>query len=128
MGILNLVIMQQASMVKKVTVQKYVAGANQVDYIGYNGTTGSIDVIDDNVYKVNITIVGTDATDFSRRTIKHGVYKSDSAATQEEIAAGLTNSLITNFSREGIKLRFGTDLIGLGTYTQCCWYRSFGRS
>lgn len=100
-----------AKMVKKVTVQKYVAGTNQVDYIGYNGTTGSIDVLDNNVYKVNITYLGTDSFDASRRTIKHGVYKSDAAATQSEIAAGLTNSLITNFSREGVKLRFNTDLI-----------------
>ena len=100
-----------AKMVKKVTVQKYVAGTNQVDYIGYNGTTGSIDVLDNNVYKVNITYLGTDSFDASRRTIKHGVYKSDAATTQSEIAAGLTNSLITNFSREGVKLRFNTDLI-----------------
>ena len=100
-----------ATKVKKVTVHKYLAGSNQVDYIGYNGTTGSIEVTDNNVYKVNITYRGTDAFDASRMTIKHGVYKSDSAATQSEIAAGLTNSLITNFSREGIKLKYGLDLI-----------------
>ena len=100
-----------SKMVKKVTVQKYVAGANQVDYIGYNGTSGAIDVIDDNVYKINMYIVGTDALDFSRMTVKHGVYKSDSNATQGEIAAGLTQSLISNFSREGMKLKYGTDII-----------------
>ena len=100
-----------AKMVKKVTVHKYLAGSNQVDYIGYNGTTGSIEVTDNNVYKVNITYRGTDAFDASRMTIKHGVYKSDASATQSEIAAGLTNSLITNFSREGIKLKYGLNLI-----------------
>lgn len=100
-----------AKMVKKVTCQRYVAGANQVDYIGYNGSTGAIDVIDDNVYKINMYIVGTDALDFSRMTVKHGVYKSDSSATQAEIAAGLTQSLISNFSREGMKLKYGTDII-----------------
>ena len=100
-----------AKMVKKVTVHKYLAGTNQTDYIGYNGTTGSIEVTDNNVYKVNITYRGTDAFDASRMTIKHGVYKSDASATQAEIAAGLTNSLITNFSREGIKLKYNLDLI-----------------
>lgn len=100
-----------AKQVNKVTVHKYTAGANQVDYIGYNGTSGSIDVIDNNVYKVNIYLRGTTALDFSRMQVKHGVYKSDSAATQEEIAAGLTNSLITNFSREGSKLAENIDVI-----------------
>ena len=100
-----------AKLVKKVTVHNYVAGANQVDYIGYNGTSGAIDVIDNNTYKINITLRGTDALDASRMTIKHGVYSSDDSATEAEIAAGLTKSLITNFSREAIKLKYGTDLI-----------------
>jgi hypothetical protein len=100
-----------AKLVKKVTVQQFVTGANQVDCIGYNGTTGALEAIDNNLYKINIQMRGTSAEDFSRMTIKHGVYKSDSAATQTEVAAGLTNSLITNFSREGSKLYDGTDVI-----------------
>lgn len=103
--------MIDAKQVNKVTCYRYAAPVDQVDYIGYNGTSGSIDVIDNNVYKVNIYLRGTTALDFSRMQVKHGVYKSDSAATQSEIAAGLTNSLITNFSREGSKLAENIDVI-----------------
>lgn len=110
-GTLKFSDMINAKSVQKVTVHKYEAGVNQVDYIGYNGTSGAIDVIDNNTYKINITLRGTDALDASRMTLKHGVYSSDDSATQEEIAAGLTKSLISNFSREAIKLKYHTDLI-----------------
>ena len=110
-GTLKFSDMINAKSVQRVTVERYAAGTNQVDYIGYNGTSGAIDVIDNNTYKINITLRGTDALDASRMTIKHGVYSSDDSATEAEIAAGLTKSLITNFSREAIKLKYGTDLI-----------------
>jgi hypothetical protein len=46
-----------------------------------------------------------------QQKIKRGVYKSDSSATQAEIANGLVASLIYNFSREPEKLKYGTNRI-----------------
>ena len=83
-----------------------VAGTEQIDYIGYNGTTGSIDEIDDNVYKVNLDVRLSYAPITPRQMLKFGVYKSGSSATQLDIAAGLTQNLIDNFSREK---RFGNE-------------------
>lgn len=83
-----------------------VAATEQIDYIGYNGTTGSIDEIDDNVYKVNLDVRLSYAAITPRQMLKFGVYKSGSSATQADIAAGLTQNLIDNFSREK---RFGNE-------------------
>jgi hypothetical protein len=44
-----------------------------------------------------------------QQKIKEGFYETDSTATQREIAAGLTTSLIKNFSKEPDKVTYGTD-------------------
>jgi hypothetical protein len=80
---------------------KAYSGPNQqVDYIGYNGTSGSIEVINSNLYQVIINMKEDGTVGNSINQIKRGVYKSATAATQSAIAAGLCESLVNNFSRE----------------------------
>ena len=110
-GKLNFSDVIDAKNVKSVTVQKYVAGTNQVDYIGYNGTSGSIEAINSNKYFVRFLMRGTDSLDFSRMQLKHALYVSDTSATQAKIAAGIVKSGISNFSREGSKLQHDIDVI-----------------
>lgn len=81
-------------------VTKYSAAVQQVDYFGYNGTSGEIDVINDNVYQLRIYFHGETGMDFAHQRVKYGTYESDSAAIQSEIALGLTANLEYNFKNE----------------------------
>lgn len=108
-GDLNFSDIINAKSIKSINVHKYVAPTNQVDYVGYNGTSGSIDVINNNIYAIKMYLRPTDIAGFMQQKIKEGFYETDSTATQREIAAGLTNSLIKNFSKEPDKVKFGTD-------------------
>lgn len=108
-GELNFSDIINAKSIKSINAHKYVAPTNQVDYIGYNGTSGSIDVINNNIYSVKMYLRPTDIAGFMQQKIKEGFYETDATATQREIAAGLTSSLIKNFSREPDKVKFGAD-------------------
>lgn len=105
----------------------YTAATEQVDYIGYNGTSGSIEVNANELYYIQIYLEDYITSTHDGRYIKHGQYLSNSSSTQETIAFELTKSLINNFSREPRQLiKFervnnaaatNTDLAALGTPT-----------
>jgi len=80
--------------------QAFVQDTETVKVVGYDGAAGSIDAINDNLYLLNVDMNESTVFGFGQDKIKHGVYKSDATATEEEIADGLTISLIANFSRE----------------------------
>lgn len=109
----------------KAKVKAYAAKTNQIDYIGYNGTAGSIDVINDNQYYIHLYIQELLRSNTDGKRVKHGIYKSSAAATQAEIAAGLLKSLINNFSREAEQYivftmltdNAGAAITGTGTIT-----------
>ena len=73
---------------------------NQVTSIGYDGTSGSIDVTANNLYYIRLYIQELLSAESDGQKIKHGVFKSTSSSTQADIALGLTSSLINNFLRE----------------------------
>lgn len=80
----------------------YTVSSEQVSYIGYNGTSGSIDVINNNNYVIKIHL-----KDFNRGSIyeKFGAYKSPtSGTTQAAVAKGLFESLVRQFANEPVKL------------------------
>lgn len=83
--------------------QAQSAATEQIEYIGYNGTSGSIDVINSNVYAVRLDLIGTTVKEFNRRYIKEGFYESGASATEYAIATGIAKSLTQNFSREAEK-------------------------
>lgn len=80
----------------------YSAPADQVTYIGFNGTSGSIDEINNNLYQVNLEFSDWGSLSAENRYRKQGHYESGASASQEAVADGLVASLIRNFSREGI--------------------------
>lgn len=91
--------------IKKATRKAYTAPTEQTDYIGFDGvSTGAIEVINNNLYFVRINLQQGLTSNHGGLYLKHGVYKSDATATQAEIAAGLTASLVANFSREADKV------------------------
>lgn len=82
----------------------YSAAANQVSYIGYNGTSGSINLINDNDYHVRISIRQSWTSNHGGLYLKHGFYTSDSSATQYEVAENLFVSLVNEFSKEAERM------------------------
>lgn len=79
--------------------------------LGFNGTTGSIDVANSEDYVVHY--VWDDGTKtFGRgKPTKFTAYKSSSSATQVEIADGLAANLNTNSQREKIPVIVGDAII-----------------
>jgi hypothetical protein len=70
----------------------------QVDFVGYNGTSGQIAVINSNFYTVKLEHVPNQFA-YGKRpaNYKYGTYQSSPGATEAEIANGLQASLVQNF-------------------------------
>lgn len=115
--------------VKAYSINTTSPEVQQVDYVGSNGTSGSLDEIASNIYTIRLYIQGSTKADFMQQKIKEGFYKSNTAAasySQATVAAGLVSSLVANYSREpeqdlsfgvinsGARLALGT---GAGTVT-----------
>jgi hypothetical protein len=86
--------------IKSATRKAYTAPTEQVDYIGFNGTSGALDVINSNTYFVRLGLNQGLTSNHGGLYLKHGIYISDATATESEVAAGLAKSLVANFSRE----------------------------
>lgn len=86
--------------IKKATRKVYAAATERIEYVGYDSSANSLDVINDNTYLLHINLNQGITSNHGGLYIKHAVYKSDATATQPEIAAGLCSSAIANFSRE----------------------------
>jgi len=86
--------------VTRVTRKAYAAGSVQLDYIGFNGSTGSIAVSNNTVYRATINVIESPETTNGGVLVKDMVYSSDAGATQAEIADGLFKSVVGNFSRQ----------------------------
>jgi len=93
----------------KVSTRKYteyVAPVEQVDYIGYNATTGSIDVtLPSTNYIIRLELIENQKQFGNKPMYKISEFKSSStlsgtAAAQKAVAAGLISNLIANFKRE----------------------------
>lgn len=96
---------QVSGIIKKANIKRavrkvYSAATERIEYIGYDSSANSINVINDNTYLIHLNLFQGLTSNHGGLYIKHGVYKSDASATQGEIAAGLCGSLIANFSRE----------------------------
>lgn len=91
--------------ITRASVLKYSAPVTQVDYIGFNGTTGAIDEIANNLYQVNMEIQNAGSLSQENVYLKHAHYKSTASVSQEGVAEGLVDSFIRNFSREPLERR-----------------------
>jgi hypothetical protein len=90
----------KGSAVKSAAWAQYSAATTQVDYIGFNGASGSIETIDNNLYMTQVYMEELLTSSTDGRYIKHFQYESDSSATQAEVANGLFKSAVFNFKRE----------------------------
>lgn len=77
-----------------------LAATEQQDTIGSDGTSGAIEVINNNLYLFTLYIQEYLTSSTDGRKIKHFQYHSDANALQSSIAIGLVGSAINNFSKE----------------------------
>lgn len=86
--------------IREIKASVWVTDADQIDYIGYNGSTQSIDITNaGELYMAQINLIEF-LTGTNNTYIKHGVYKSAIADGQAEISRGLAKSVNLNFARE----------------------------
>jgi len=65
------------------------AATQQVSYVGYNGTSLAIDLLNSNNYELRMNLIEGDRQGFGSQPRINASFKSDLTATQAEIAAGL---------------------------------------
>lgn len=84
----------------KVRAARYRAGQEQIDYLGFNGSTGSITVTNEFRYEVKVVLRETLNASYDASSLPTfiGSYKSDASATQAEIMNGLYLNLRSNMS------------------------------
>jgi hypothetical protein len=97
--------------IRNYSIGTAAAETQQLDFVGSNGTTGSITGVASNIYTIRLNILDKTTAGFMQQKIKEGFYKSNANTTSYEdwvIAEGLVNSLIANYSRETEQdIRFG---------------------
>lgn len=86
--------------VKATRVKTGSAPQQQHDYLGYDGSSGSIDAQNDQLYMVRLQIAQHITSNHGGVYTKHGQYNTDASATQEEIALNIAKSLHFNQERE----------------------------
>lgn len=80
----------------KASVKSYAAGTNQVDYIGFNGTSGSIDAVNATHYIANLRMQEFGSMSASNYENLVGEFYTDASAIQAEIADGICSSLVAS--------------------------------
>lgn len=89
------------SNVVSVSAKAFAAPTEQITYIGYNGSSGAIQAINSNDYFVRMNFpFGSRGQEFPQQNWVMGYYKSDTSATQLEIAAGLVQTMAADFRKK----------------------------
>lgn len=78
----------------------FAAATEAVVNVGYDGTTGSIEAINDNEYHLRISLRQGFTSNHGGLYLKHAFYKSDVNATELEIASAIVKDATANVSKE----------------------------
>lgn len=89
------------------------ADAAQVVAVGYNGTTGSIEVNNSGEYLLTIGY-REGMKQFNKRLYKYGQYTADASATQYEIANGIHTSFLATLKKDPFVM-FKMEKLNAGT-------------
>lgn len=79
------------------TGRSYVAPAEQITYIGYNGTSGNIEALSDNKYILHLIFKHDTANWSEQSNTIHNEYDSDASATSSEVAQAFVRKFNTNY-------------------------------
>jgi len=83
--------------------QATVARREQISYVGYNGTAGSIDAVNSTYYSIRLVLDHTFGMLNNSPLMLTIPYKSDASATQSEVAAGLAIAATAVLDRQPYK-------------------------
>jgi len=92
-----------AAEIKNGGYSAYSARVEQVTYLGYNGTSGSMDAVNSTYYGLQIVLNHTFGMLNNSPLVVTIPYKSDASATQSEVAAGLAIAGTAVFKRQAYK-------------------------
>jgi hypothetical protein len=76
------------------------ADAEQVTHLGYTGSAGAIQIINDNVYKIKVDFYEQGRTGQGINDFVSVYYESDSSATGTEVVYGIEELLRLSFNRQ----------------------------
>jgi hypothetical protein len=98
------------------TIAKYKAAVQQVTYVGYNLTTGSLPVANNSDFWIKIRKRDNDAANRSQpMSLFAGPVKTDSTGTQEELAFALAKNGLKNFAQEPANGYLKFEVVSNGT-------------
>lgn len=81
------------------------AAQQQIDVIGFDGSSGALDTTNDNLFYIRMYLQELLVSNSDGREVKVAVYKSPTSGTTQALVANtLRKSLIDNFSREAQEL------------------------
>lgn len=83
----------------------YVAPQEQISYVGYNGTTGTIDLLNSNTYKLRVTFKHDKEMWSEQNNTLYNEYTSDSSATQSEIAAAFAKKYTNPYPAQNADIK-----------------------
>lgn len=102
-GVLSFVRGLLAANIKNGGYAAYSARVEQVSYLGYNGTSGSLDAANSTYYGIRVTLNHTFGMFNNSPLMLTFPYKTDASATQSEVAAGLANAATAVLDRQAFK-------------------------
>lgn len=101
-----------------VSKKKVAASADTAEIVavGYNGTTGSIEVNNGGEYLLNISYKSSTKMLGNKRIYRYGQFTADATATQYEIANGVHTSLMKSVAKDPYQM-FKIEKLNSGTST-----------
>ena len=98
------------------SIAKYKAPVQQVTYVGYNLTTGSLPVVNNSDFWIKIRKRDNDAANRSQpMSLFAGPVRTDSSGTQEELAFLLAKNGLKNFAQEPANGYLKFEVVSNGT-------------
>jgi hypothetical protein len=96
----------------------YSAGAEEIEYLGYNAVTnaGSFTVTSSNPYQIKSVLISNTMEFADKQMYVEANYVSDSSATQVEIVTGLAKNFILN-SEKFVNVPFKVERVSNGTFS-----------
>ena len=79
---------------------KAAAAKEQISYLGFNGTSGAIDLIEDNIYLLSLAFFDQSIDGSGEMYRRYGVHTTTNNPTQVEVVNGLVANLVDNFKYE----------------------------
>lgn len=104
-----------AANITSVSAKAYAAGREQIDFIGYNGSSGSITAANEKTYTIRMNFVyGDRGQEFPQQNFINVWTTSDSSATQSEIVQPLVKDLAST-ARKRYERDFKAEITSDGT-------------